>query len=129
MGMIKGLLVFVTLLVVSVQVVSATNHLQHPQPPERANAPIPIAPGHRVIPNDDYTWVEMDANDEPLGLWVWCPYAIAWDLHIYNEGIPTAPWVMPRTGDAATTAWFARVVYLMVAGALSALVFIKKEVN
>jgi len=125
------LLSLAVMAIILIQVVSGTNHLNVHAAPAHVNSPVPIAPGHTVEAYDPegYTWLELDKNGEPFGLWVWCHDVWSWDLHIYNEGIPTAPWVMPHAGVVTHTGWMKHVVGLMLVGALGALALIIRRQN
>ena len=102
-----------------------------PIPPANVNPPIPIMPGHTVEPRDAYghTWLELDDNGDPLGVWFWCPDVWAWDLAVYNDGVPIRAGQLPSAGDTTRTQWFAGIIGAMVVSALSVFFLEKKPAS
>jgi len=60
-----------------------------------ADPPTPNRPGHHLIPNGLMSYMEVDDDGVPVGVWTWDEEAQKW---IFDSFQPTAG--LPKTGDA-----------------------------
>jgi LPXTG-motif cell wall-anchored protein len=70
-------------------------------------APIPHENAARVGQIDDFSYIEFDENDIPLGVWTFDPGDPddpSDDLWVFDEEIPLGMLEMPKTGETPLSA-------------------------
>ena len=84
-------------------------------------APLPLAPGHLVVPDGD-GYVEFDEDGTPLGRWTWDPDEGEW---VFEE-IPPPLALLPYTGVAGNTGAFLALTLLAILALLLVIVRVKQ---
>jgi hypothetical protein len=66
--------------------------------------PVPYSPGGTLVPQGDGSYLEIDEEGVPLGMWSYDPEKEAW---IFDEEVPLAN--LPQTGESLPAAGFAHL--------------------